>query len=78
MGFPGGSDGKESTCNAGVPGLIPWFGKIPRRRAWQPITVFLPENPMDRGAWWTQSMESQSGTRLKRLGMHTHPSSVVV
>ena len=22
-GFPGGSDGKESTCNAGVLGLIP-------------------------------------------------------
>ena len=23
MGFPGGSDGKESTCNAGDPGSIP-------------------------------------------------------
>ena len=23
LGFPGGSDGKESTCNAGKPGLIP-------------------------------------------------------
>ena len=23
MGFPAGSDGKESTCNAGDPGLIP-------------------------------------------------------
>ena len=23
MGFPGGSDGKESACNAGDPGLIP-------------------------------------------------------
>ena len=23
MGFPGGSDGKESVCNAGDPGLIP-------------------------------------------------------
>ena len=23
LGFPGGSDGKESTCNAGDPGLIP-------------------------------------------------------
>ena len=23
MGFPGGSAGKESTCNAGDPGLIP-------------------------------------------------------
>ena len=23
LGFPGGSGGKESTCNAGDPGLIP-------------------------------------------------------
>ena len=22
------------------------------RRAWQPTPMFLPENPMDRGAWW--------------------------
>ena len=38
MGFLGGSDGKESACNAGYPGLIPgsW------RRAWQPTPVFLP------------------------------------
>ena len=25
------------------PGLDPWVGKIPWRRAWQPIPVFLPE-----------------------------------
>ena len=28
-GFPGGSDGKESTCNAGDPGLIPGSGSSP-------------------------------------------------
>ena len=28
----------------------PWVGKTPRRREWQPIPVFLLENPMDRGA----------------------------
>ena len=38
---PGGSDGKESACNAGDPGLIPGLG-IPWRRKWQPIPVFLP------------------------------------
>jgi len=27
----------------GRPGIDPWFGKIPRRRAWQPIPIFLPE-----------------------------------
>ena len=49
MGFLGSSAGKESTCNAGDPGLIPWVGKIPWRRAWQPTLVFLPgESP------WTE------------------------
>ena len=41
LGFPGGSDGKESACNAGDPGFDPWVGKIPWRRAWQPTPVFL-------------------------------------
>ena len=27
LGFPGNSAGKESTCNAGDPGLIPGLGK---------------------------------------------------
>ena len=27
MGFPGSSAGKESTCNAGHPGFIPWSGR---------------------------------------------------
>ena len=28
-GFPGSSVGKESTCNAGDPGLIPGWGRFP-------------------------------------------------
>ena len=27
--YPGGSDGKESICNAGDQGLIPGLGKYP-------------------------------------------------
>ena len=38
--FPGGSDGKASTC--GRPGFNPWVGKIPWRRKWQPTAVLLP------------------------------------
>ena len=41
-GFPGGSDGNESTYNAGEPGSIPGSGKIPWRKEWQPNPVFLP------------------------------------
>ena len=42
VGFPGGSDGRESACNAGTPRFDPWLGKIAWRRAWQPTPVFLP------------------------------------
>ena len=41
MGFPGDSDGKESTCNVGDLGSIPGFGKVSWRRAWQPTPEFL-------------------------------------
>ena len=55
MGFPGGSDGKEPTCQCRrwkKCGFNPWVRKIPRRRKWQPTPVFLPgKSHMDRGAW---------------------------
>ena len=41
MGFPCGSTGKESTCNA-VPGFDPWVGKISWRRERLPTPVFWP------------------------------------
>ena len=50
MGFPGGSDGKESTCNAGDPGSIPGLGKSPGEGNGNPLQYCL-ENSMDRGAW---------------------------
>ena len=51
-GFPGGTNGKDLPADAeNVRDVGPWVGKIPWRRAWQPTPVFLPENPVDRGAW---------------------------
>ena len=41
-GFPGGSDSKESACNAGDPGSIPEWGRPPWRREWPSTPVFLP------------------------------------
>ena len=41
-GYNGEADAKESACNAGDPGLIPQFGKIPWRTKWQPTPVFFP------------------------------------
>ena len=42
MGFPGGSDSKESTYNAGDPGSIPGSGRSPGAKEWHPTPVFLP------------------------------------
>ena len=42
LGLSGGSDSKESTCNAGRPRFNPWVGKIPWRRKWQPTPAFSP------------------------------------
>ena len=36
VGFPGGSDGKDSPAMQD-----PWVGKIPWRRRWQPTPVIL-------------------------------------
>ena len=50
-GFPGGSGGKESACNAGDPGLIPGSGRSPGEGNGNPLQYSRLENSMDRGAW---------------------------
>ena len=50
--FPGGSDGKESACNAGDLGLIPGLGRSPGEGNGTPLQYSCLVNPMDRGAWW--------------------------
>ena len=51
LGFPGGSDGKESACNAGDTGLIPGSGRSPGGGNGNLLQHSCMENPMDRGAW---------------------------
>ena len=58
VGFPGGSDRKESACNIGDPGLIPGLGRSPGKGNGNPLQHSCLENPMDRGACWLQSMGS--------------------
>jgi len=50
-GFPGGSDGEESTCNVGYLGSIPRFGRSPGEGNSYPLQYSDLENSMDRGAW---------------------------
>ena len=49
--FPGGTSGKESTCQCRRCRFNLWVGKISWRRKWQPTPVFLLRNLMDRGTW---------------------------
>ena len=46
----GGSDSKESACNAGDLGLIPGLGRLPGEGNGNPLQYSCLENPMDRGA----------------------------
>ena len=41
LGFPSGSDGKESACNSGDRGSIPGLGRPPWTREWLPTPIFL-------------------------------------
>ena len=64
-GFPGGSGGKETACNAGDPGLIPGSGRPPEEGNGNPLQYSSLENPMDRGAWRaTTHGVAESRTRL--------------
>ena len=48
MGFLGGSDGKESACNAGDLNLIPESGRSPGEGNGNPFQYSCLENSMDR------------------------------
>ena len=45
LGFPGGSDGKESTCNVGDLGVIPGLGRSPGGRHGNPLQFSCLDNP---------------------------------
>ena len=49
--FPGGSDGKESACNAGDRGSIPGLGRSPGEENGNPLQYSYLGNSMDREAW---------------------------
>ena len=51
MGFPGGSDSKESTCKVGELGSIPGMGRFPGEGNGNPLQYSRLGSPMDGGAW---------------------------
>ena len=65
-GFPGGSDSKESTCNAGDPGSIPGSGRCPGEENGNPLQYSCLGNPMDRGP----GRIAKCQTRLRNQHIH--------
>ena len=68
---PGGSDGGESACNAGDPGLIPESGRSPGEGNGNPLQYSCLENSVDGGAWSMGHKESDTTERL-----HFHSPSL--
>ena len=52
LGFSGGSDGKESACDARDQGSITGSERSPGVRKGNPLQYSCLGNPMDKGAWW--------------------------
>ena len=78
----GDASGKETSCQCRRhkrPRFDPWVGKIPWGRAWKLTPGFLPENPMDRGAWQdTVRSVAKGWTQLKPLGMHANTQDLCI
>ena len=62
-GFPNSTDGKESTCNAGDPSLIPGSGRsagegigYPLQYSWASLVAQLVKNPSAMWKTWVQSL----------------------
>ena len=71
LGFPGGSDGKESTCNVADLGSIPGLGRSPGEGNSYPLQYSGLENSMDRGV--QQAISPRSGKEsdiTERLSLH--------
>ena len=73
-GFPGGSEGKASACNARDLCSIHRLGRSSGEGNGNPLQDSCLENSVDRGAWWiTVCGVAKSRTQLSDLECpHTH------
>ena len=78
MGFLGGSDSKESVCNAGDPSSIPVSGRSPGERigyslqySWPSLVAQMVKNPPAMWETWVQYLGWEDPLEE---GMETHSS----
>ena len=77
-GFPGGSLGKEPTCQCRRrkrPRFNPWDGKILWRRAWQPTPAFLPGEPHRQRSMVGSSSWGDEASDTTEAGTEAHTGS---
>ena len=68
MGFPSGSERKQSACNAEDPGSIPGLERSPGEGNGNPLQYSCLENSMDRGTWWVHGVTESD--RTEPLTLH--------
>ena len=72
QGFPGGSNDKESACNAGDLGLIPELGRSPGEGNGNPLQYSCPENSVESLMGYTVHGIAKSQAQLSNN--HLDPS----
>ena len=75
MGFPGGSDGKESAGKAEDRGSISGLGRSFLEGHGYPLQYSSLKNPMDKGAWQATVRVAESDM-IEQLTQNTAFSSV--
>ena len=78
LGFPSGSDSKESTYstgNTGDMGSIPGLGRSPGGANGNPLQYSCQENPVDRGAWWATVHGITESDMTEQLSTAQHTRS---
>ena len=63
-GFPGGTSGKESTCNAGDQGSVSGLGRSPGEGNGNPLQYSCLENAMEKEVWQATVYGRKSQTQL--------------
>ena len=71
-GLPGGSDGKESACNAGDQGSIPAWGRSPGEGNGTHSSILAWRTPWSEETGGLQSMGSQKVRHDLVTNTHTH------
>ena len=78
LGFPGGSAGKESICNAGDLGLIPGLGRSPGEGKGYPLQYSNLENPKAVSPWGHKESDVTEQLLFSCYNLYHHESERII